>query len=344
MRNVSAQTVVCVLATFIALASTPEARLGAGEVEAQSEVAELRELAERLLSPQRFMGATPAGMTPEVPQEGPSADLLVGQIAPELELDLPVSVGSRVVGSVVRRGVAVAGRVEVVIDVPGSVQEVMDFYEREFGAQGWRWVYINTTPPVTGFQQQPPAPASTRQAAFCEEGNSNPAFSVRLEQLRPDLTDARITRGGTMLPCVMNMPPSPPAGPLSRPMEPSAGPTLYLAVPTLYPPPGVELRRSPSSSAGTDSSGTEARAITTMPAADLEAFFAGQLRDLGWVRLSGSPAGTLVWSTWTVPELPDAQGLLTVHELPGTDQRLLAIRIDARTLSEQGPGPRRFGF
>ena len=64
----------------------------------------IRELAERLLTPQQFGGISPIGSGAPVALEEPSAELLVGRIAPELGLEVTLPAGSRLIGSVVRRG------------------------------------------------------------------------------------------------------------------------------------------------------------------------------------------------------------------------------------------------
>lgn len=98
----------------------------------------LRELAERLLLPARLPG--PATLGPGGSQlvlEDPAVELRVGEIALELGQDVPLPPGSRVVGSVVRRGgLPLFGLVEVVLDVPGTLQEVTDYFERVYAEQG----------------------------------------------------------------------------------------------------------------------------------------------------------------------------------------------------------------
>src|SRR5438552_3920793 len=97
----------------------------------RDETARLRELAERLLLqqyPYGYYGTGPGGPTG---MEDPSVELLVGQVPPDMGLDLPLPPSAQVVGTVVRHGgLPFAGTTEVVLDVPGSTAEVLAFYQR----------------------------------------------------------------------------------------------------------------------------------------------------------------------------------------------------------------------
>lgn len=122
--------------------------------------------------------------------------------------------------------------------------------------------------------------------------------------------------------------PTTPVSPSDAPPRLPLGPALSQRLPTLHPPEGVELRPSGVTSGGSGSAGTEARAVTSISAADLEAHFARQLTGQGWRRLNGNATGPLAWSTWTVPELAGAEGFLAVRELASGDLRILTVRID----------------
>ena len=91
-------------------------------------------------------------------------------------------------------------------------------------------------------------------------------------------------------------------------------------LPSLKPPPGVRIKSSSSGGSGSGWS-NDARAQTEMPPMQLEAYFAKQLEGAGWARVAGSADEFFAWSSWLVPQLPEAaewRGVLVVlADFPG---------------------------
>lgn len=89
------------------------------------DAAALRELAVRLLRV-RFPGA---------PEASDETQLLVGQVPADLPVELPLPLGSRVVGSLVRgnpRGIS------IVLDAAEPAEQVLEFYRERLSGAGWR--------------------------------------------------------------------------------------------------------------------------------------------------------------------------------------------------------------
>src|SRR5438093_12197611 len=107
---------------------------------------QLLELAERLL-------VQPGGATQE------SVRLLPGQLADELPFELPVPTNGRLLGSLMRSSDLNGTSVEVVMDAPGSPDDVLPVFDQAMAQQGWGppppgspGVYAPGGPPVGGFQ------------------------------------------------------------------------------------------------------------------------------------------------------------------------------------------------
>ncbi len=300
------------------------------------EAARVRELAERALLPQSYPSSG-YGYGPTVPQEEPSVELLVGRLPTDPALDLPIPAGGRLIGTVVRRGGSYGysgiGGTEIVIDAPGAVAEVAGFYERALQERGWSSGNVRMGGGGGGFRQ----PMTTQQTYLCrDEDNASLTLRVEPRSGRPNLSDVRITIGGSAPPCYIPAPPD--IASIGRPYPSSPyGSSPYGSLPTLYPPEGVQL--IPGVSMGGSSGGisAEARAITSMSAAELESGFGRQLGSAGWSRVGGGVAGPIAWSAWSISDQPEYQGLLMVREGLGENQRLLTLRMDAESIDLTSP-------
>jgi hypothetical protein len=114
-----------------------------GESRPRDSAARLRELAERLLSPEY----------PDARGRGTRAHLLVGELPRELA-DVPQPPNGRLLGSVVYSTGGRTAEGAAVLDVSGAPADVAAFYDRELTARGWRSM-TEPTPPPGGFQPDP---------------------------------------------------------------------------------------------------------------------------------------------------------------------------------------------
>jgi hypothetical protein len=264
--------------------------------DAEPEAAVVRALAERLL--------------------GRDVRLVPGETPEGLSLDVPVPLGGRLLGSVVRPGVprapatSAGEQVEVVLEAPGEAPALLAFYEEALARQGF------AVAPVFG-RQRPggflPSPGWTASPLYCrsEEG-PGVSVSVYHEEGRPRDVRVRI-EAAPFPPCTGSGP-----GVLTP-----SGETMEL--PLLSPPPDTQLQ--PGSS-GPGVRGMEAIADTALSGAALEAHYAAQLEAAGWILRQRGGDGPLAWSAWLAPGAGERHGLLSVVEWPpGQDRRHIQLLL-----------------
>ena len=301
--------------TAVELASQVGEIRGGGEGAAPASSDDLAELAARLVSPPYPM---PDGSTQTV-------TLHPGKLPPNAGFDLPIPPGSHLVGSVLRQRTNANPSFDAVLDVPGSADDVTSFYEHELGKKGLMTPPINPQMQPGGFQGSVgPAKSST----FCK-GDGLPFVSVSVfsrpsaaNDVRVHFEPAQATNAQQFI-----------GSPCSQKGGPPPGMTTQ-RLPVLRPPDGVALQGSGSSFGGPRQQ-SDAVAMTSKTAAELESFFAQQLAAAGWTRVAGSANAPLAFSTWKVPGDGDWQGVLIVIEMPSKDRRSLMLRAES---------PAGFGF
>lgn len=278
--------------------------------EPADDAAQLRELAERLLTYRSEPGGLPM-----------TVELLPGEIPGDPALDLPTPEGSRLIGSVVYRAGDKPTRLDEVLEVPGNAQDIFTFFQDALQRQGW-----NAGPDQRqgGFQQS----VSSFTRFFCpEQGDSWLTLSVLPRDGASN--DVRIHLDLT------NPGPCDPSG--HRPPG-IAGPGDR--IPALYAPEGVQLQ----STGGSGGGGPYARSASTASAetdkspADMEAAFAKQLEAAGWKRVAGASEGPLAWSTWTVPGDSGDQGFLYALQATGKNRLNLYVHVESGSESSSASG------
>ena len=328
--GLSALMLAIVLGGGVALLPAPAGvRPAAVHAQPADDPALLRELAERLLG---------AG-TPSPPPPSPAggtlrARLFPGALPPTLPLDLPLPPGSRLVGSAVAPSLAGgpdfahAETIEVVLDAPGTPDEIVAFYEGALTERGWTAARDQGPEPggfvperLGGFQ-----PSSIPSIVFFCPGAAGGWLALVVTPAPGGLTDVRVhLETGFPGPC------GGPGGPMRLP------PGAEL-LPPLNAPPGVPVL--PGGMGGGPGLWTAvAVALTGRSAAELEAHYARQLAAAGWTRLDGGVVGPLAWSTWTVPGAGEWQGFLAVREAPGPDRRVLHVEVVSGSMVLPGFGP-----
>ncbi|CCF85073.1 hypothetical protein [Nitrolancea hollandica] len=277
--------------------------------ETADDAAQLRELAERLLTYRGELGGQPVAV-----------ELLPGQAPSHPGLDLPAPEGSRLIGSVVYRDGDKAARLDKVLDVPGSAQDNFTFYQDMLKKRGWN---VGSENQQGGFQ--PSTSSFTR--FFCpEQGDSWLTLSISPRDDAPN--DVRIHLDLT------NPGPCDPSG--HRPPG-VAGPEDN--IPALYAPDGVQVRPTGGSGGGGPyaRSASSAVAETDKSPADIEAAFAQQLEAAGWKRVAGASEGPLAWSTWAVPGDSGDQGFLYALQATGKNRLNLYVQVESGSESSSGP-------
>jgi hypothetical protein len=282
---------------------------GPGAVPASND--DLAELAARLISPPYPM---PDGSTQ-------TATLHPGALPPNAGFDLPIPPGAHLVGSVLRQRTNANPSFDTVLDVPGNVDDVTSFYERELGKKGL------TTPPVTqqvqpgGFQG---SVGPTKGSMFCK-GDGLPYVSLSVFSRPNAANDVRVHFEPAQTAAAQQF--------MGSPCSQRGGPPQGMPaqrLPVLHAPDGVLLQPSGSSIGGPRQQ-SDAVATTPKTASELESFFAQQLSAAGWTRVAGGGNAPLAFSTWKLPGDGDWQGVLIVIETPTKDRRSLMLRAESPT-------------
>jgi len=239
-----------------------------------------------------------------------TVDLLPAQLPGDLPLTLPTPPGARLIGSAVVHTRNRTAAWDVLYDATSRAADINDFFASALPPLGWD-IPLNESRPARGFY--PAVMSSPKSGLFCAGGasllvNTGPTPANTL------FVRAHIEANGGLCqraPSIGNG-------------QPGASDVL----PGLGAPGGVLLKLTGGAFA-TDRAATDATAATSMSAAALEAHYARQLSDAGWVRVAGDASGPIAWSTWTVPGTGDLRGYLSVLEVSDQDRRDLHVQIEA---------------
>jgi len=243
--------------------------------------------------------------------EGPSTiDLMPLGYPDDLPPELVDYAELRFLGSVVRRRAGVLLGIQLLFEMAGDANNLLERYERSLLELGWQHV------------NQP----GLHRGGF--SGGGAPLASVLVnikKRIRVYLQSSE--EGDGSLLHVHFHPPSKNELPddLSREAPPGRSP-----LPSLRPPRGVRIT-SASSGGGGSGWSADAHAQTEMLPMELEAYLAKQLDAAGWGRVAGSADESFAWSSWLVPEVPPGpewRGVLIVlADFPG--RRSLSLRAES---------------
>ncbi len=256
---------------------------------------------------------------PGAPDPG-EVQVLAGRLPDELPVELPMPDDADVVGSVVRGD----ENVEIVLDVPGEPESVLDAYGERLAAAGWSEPEFGG-PPTGGFAPADGAFGST----FCRDGE-DPYLTVSAFALGDgDMSDVRLSLSSGsegFSPCEEQMvPPGPPGG-------------VQGLIPRLEAPRDSTMTGGGEGGGGGDSWYSSSTLKTEMSVADLEEHYRAQLEDAGWNRDDSGAGGPAAWSTWTFTDEGDRwSGVFLVLDIPEQeDTRFLYLRI--QRLGGEGTG------
>lgn len=219
--------------------------------------------------------------------EGPSTvDLLPVGYPDDLPTELVDHADLRFLGSVVRRRASELLGIELLFEMAGDANDLLERYERGLLELGWQ--HVNQPGLHRGGFAGPGLPRSSVLV--------NVKKKIRVYLQSSDLHEVSLLH-------VHYHPPT--AEELPDDLSPEAAPGRS-PLPSLKPPPGVRIQSSGSGGGGRGWS-TEATAKTEMAPMQLEAFFAEQLQAAGWGRVTGSADDLFAWSSWLVPAVPPAR-------------------------------------
>ncbi len=241
--------------------------------------------------------------------EGPSTvDLMPLGYPDDLPPELVDYADLRFLGSVVKRRSGELLGIQLLFEMAGDADDLLERYERSLLELGWQ--YVN----------QP----GLHRGGF--SGGEMPRTSVLVnvkKRIRVCLQSSGIQEGS-----VLHVHYHPPTENQWEDLSPDAAPG-HSPLPGLKPPPGVRIQSSGSGGGGAGWS-ADATAQTEMPPVELEAYFAKQLEGAGWGRVAGSADEFFAWSSWLVPQVPPAPEwrgvLIVVADLPG--RRSLSLRAE----------------
>jgi hypothetical protein len=259
----------------------------------------LRELALRLAT-------YPADPRVDDPQ------LLVGQIPPNLSIEVPIPEGSRILGSLLRS----KENIDIVLDCALSPDEVVQFYKERLAAAGWN--ELETMRPLHGGFVTTRAFGFQHHAVFCL-GSQGTSFSVNAQPGKNATSHVRIdlNTSSEFSPCLQ----------MSR-QRMHRG--LHELIPPLYPPQGARQQDG----GGSGSMGSWYTSATLLTDAELPALvthYHPQLVKGGWTLTGEGQSGPLAWSTWTFQDEDKEswRGLFFILKSPGRDnQFILVVRIE----------------
>jgi len=265
---------------------------------------QLRELAERLLSPQY---SNPLG-------QQTSIQLLVGQLPSNLPLKLPIPPGATLLGSAVRsQGDQNLAGADIILNVPGTAEAVLNLYEKEFQAQNWKAQRNFPGNPMPGGFQ--PAPMLLNRV-FCKSTQGPLAVvSVEPQSAGPNHVRLSIDTLGSSS-CAYSPSSYPGSDPAAQ------------RIPPLYAPKGTTVQ-STGGGGGGDRWSTDAVAETNLSAAQLEEHFAQQLKQAGWQQTASGDTPSLAWSTWTLPGEGKWQGFLYALRPTGSQRVSLHVQVQS---------------
>jgi hypothetical protein len=240
--------------------------------------------------------------------EGPSTiDLMPLGYPDDLPPELVDYADLRFLGSVVRRRAGVLLSIQLLFEMAGDANDLLERYERSLLELGWQNV------------NQP----GLHRGGFSGSGMPKTSVLVNVKKKIRVYLQSSDEGDGSLIHVHYH----PPVGG-ELPEDPA--PLGRSPLPSLKPPPGVRITSSSSGGGGSGWSNV-AVAQTEMAPMKLEAHFAKQLDAAGWGRVAGSADDFFAWSSWLVPDLPPApelRGVLIVlADSPG--RRSLSLRAES---------------
>jgi len=193
----------------------------------------------------------------------------------------------------------------VVLDAPGDEEQMLRFYEEQFGQRGWR-VAPQFVHRPGGFMAGPEG-----EGRMFRRGDDGLAILLTARPVKAGWVEVRLRTQWI-----------PPEAEFHGP------PPGQEMIPPLRQPAGVRAV-STSGSGGGSSWMSEAVVETPKTVAELETHFASQLEKSGWKKRAGGATGPLAWSSWAVPGKGEWYGYLFVVEAPGENRRSLWVRVES---------------
>jgi hypothetical protein len=232
--------------------------------------------------------------------------LLPGRLPDTLPLKLPLPDGSRVVGSLVRGQESV----EVVLDAPGSAEQVLAWYQQQMRAAGWQ-----TPEEMQGHHPSGFVPSHSLMPflhAFFFQNEGRASLNVTIWQGQHEQADVRLH-------LEMN---SQHASRVLHQRRRRRMRGMYEPIPPMAAPLGA--RQIGGGGSGSDEGWLSTATLETdLDLAALAAHYAGQLEKAGWKRAADGQSGPLAWHTWTFVDEDQEpwEGLFSIFAVPGKPRK-----------------------
>lgn len=230
--------------------------------------------------------------------------LLPGKLPQEMPVDLPIPDGTRTVGSMIQEDTGFS----VVLDVPMTPDQALEFYRERLASQNWTEVQL---PGMNqGFVED-----GDPSIAFCKD--SKDPWMIIVAHPEENGTDLRvsISNDTDCSPCSLNQ-----------------GYDDWLKpIPKLAAPKGARISNENSVSGPGNMVATSVTVKTEMNSSSLTAHYADQLMAANWTIMGEGESGPSSWSSWSYND-EDGQtwdGFLMALELPGTDETQRFVLMQA---------------
>lgn len=240
---------------------------------------------------------------------GPSVEMVVGGLPPNLADEVPLPAGARLLGSALESVDQQQVALEVVFDASGDPTTVLSAYQQQLQELGWAAPARGPGPRSGGFVAR-----RGGEGIMLQRAGTGPVLRAVAVAGDKGNVDLRVTLDWRM----------------ARHMKDWAGPRHVgdERMPPLYLPLGITVERMGGGGSGSRWR-QEAVAYTDRSAAELEVDFAGQLAEAGWSRVDGRAENAFAWSAWRLPGQGDWRGLLLMLGLFGSAQRSLWLGIES---------------
>jgi hypothetical protein len=246
----------------------------------------LRELALRLLS--FHYSLLVAGQQVQEPQ------LLVGQLPPDLPVELPLPEGSRLLGSFVQENPLIA------IDTQLAGEDVVAFYRERLTAAGWIAQEEHFGPPQGGFVH------------ISRSEYTVAAFFTPDDRFTLTVMSAPTPGGRTAVQLTLQ-------GEVAefRPRLRPHRDDFMAVLPPIRGPKGA-MQMPGGGGAGPDHVDTSATLESDLDLAAVSAHYLGELAHVGWQQLDAGASGPVAWSTWSFTDQDSAawEALLLILQRP----------------------------
>ena len=247
-----------------------------------------------------------------------SVDVVVAALPASHADEVPMPLGARLLGSLLRSRRGRPMHLEAVFDAPGDPATVVGSYQKDLHMRGWELVEGLPGPMHGGFVH-----SAAGDGIMLRRGGQGPVLMVAALAQEGKPGDLRVRLDWEMPRHLGDW----------RPVRPQG----FERMPSLRAPSGTDLQPH-GAGGGSGRWHSEATIDTDKPISELEERFASQLAAAGWIRLDGRSDETIGWSSWRLPGEGGWRGLLLVLAPFGPRERSLWLSVEASEQDDDDGG------